>query len=182
MYWQWPELWRDPTPSEGILLKIKSQNERRDKKQQKVKAGLGAEGLLEFRLLKLFPLGIPIFGKVKITLVVQVLPTRQLSTVWWHLYTIVCNPRSRQWCQMTSPSVVLYGWWAVPGRTREGEAIPLEGWQESLRGAKMSPKIGWVTARFPLGHVTGFVHFVLVPLTQKKWPRLSPFLLAPESR
>lgn len=126
-------------------------------------------------------LGIPIFGKVKITLVVQVLPTRQLSTVWWHLYTIVCNPRSRQWCQMTSPSVVLYGWWAVPGRTREGEAIPLEGWQESLRGAKMSPKIGWVTARFPLGHVTGFVH-LYVPLTEKKWPRLSPFLSAPESR
>ena len=66
------------------------------------------------------------------------------------LVTFVHNyvqPRSRQWCQMTSPSVVVYGWWAVPGRTREGEAIPLEGWQESLRGAEMSPKLVWVAAR-----------------------------------
>ncbi len=84
--------------------------------------------------------------EVKITLVVQVLPTRQLKkTVWWHLYRIMCNPEADS--EMTSPSVVVYGWWAVPGRTREGEAIPLEGWQESLRGAEMSPKIVWVAAR-----------------------------------
>lgn len=102
---------------------------------------------------------------------------------FWVTFVHNCvQPRSRQWCQMTLPSVVLYGWWAVPGRTREGEAIPLEGWQESLRGAKMSPKIGWVTAMFPLGHVTGFVHFVLVPLTQKKMTKTFPFLSAPESR
>ena len=36
-------------------------------------------------------------------------------------------------------------------------------------------------SQVPLGHVTGFVH-LYVPLTEKKWPRLSPFLSAPESR